>query len=262
MWKKSWTSLCHRRRGHHSTRAGAESHRGENPGLVPVVIQRPGQVAHAVQNTVEIDTFSASTERWTSQSYNSGRCPRSKRSRGAGRCNRCSHTDVVVDMLMVFPRQVPMEQKIRKSIEAPHIQFSDRVVDVSVVAQRQVPTIQRVQRTIDVRQMQFSDKDVSSPWSCRDKWAPPLTCRDTVPPIKPHRGRSKYRRCSSSTIQCASLRTWKARVPPTHGAQNTVEARHVQSLGKNGGRSRGHARTGVRLTGCPTDNGGSADSVH
>ena len=37
MWKKSWTSLCHRRRGYHSTRAGAESHRGENPGLVPVV---------------------------------------------------------------------------------------------------------------------------------------------------------------------------------------------------------------------------------
>ena len=35
------------------------SHRGENPGLVPVVMQRPGQVAHAVQETVEIHALVA-----------------------------------------------------------------------------------------------------------------------------------------------------------------------------------------------------------
>ena len=58
--------------------------------------------------------------------------------------------DKVVDMRVVMPRHVSMNQKVQKTVETPEIQFTDRVIHVPVMAQREVHSAQRVQKTVEV----------------------------------------------------------------------------------------------------------------
>ena len=64
--------------------------------------------------------------------------------------------DRVVDVPLVMQQQVPMIQKVQKTVEISQVQFIDRVVDVPVVMQRQVLTIQKVQKTVQVPQVQWT----------------------------------------------------------------------------------------------------------
>merc|ERR1719498_1575908 len=47
--------------------------------------------------------------------------------------------------------------------EVPQVQFIDKVVDIPVQKQRQVPMIQKVQKTVEVPQIQYIDKIVDVP---------------------------------------------------------------------------------------------------
>ena len=51
----------------------------------------------------------------------------------------------VVDVPVMLQRQVPVIQKVQKTVEVPQVHYIDEIVDVLVV-QRQVPIIQTVQK--------------------------------------------------------------------------------------------------------------------
>ena len=64
----------------------------------------------------------------------------------------------VVDVPAVLQRQVPMSQRVRKTVEVPQVQYIGEIVDEPVVMQGQVSTTQTVQKTVEVSQVQFPDR--------------------------------------------------------------------------------------------------------
>ena len=69
----------------------------------------------------------------------------------------------ILDVPVALQWQVPMVQKVQKTVEVPQVQYIGKIGDVSVVTQGQVPTIQTVQRTVGVPQVQFPDRVVDVP---------------------------------------------------------------------------------------------------
>ena len=71
--------------------------------------------------------------------------------------------DKAVDVPVMLQRQVPVFQKMRKTVEVPQVQHINKFVDVPVVAQRQAPIIQTLQKKVEVPQVQFLDRAVGVP---------------------------------------------------------------------------------------------------
>ena len=70
------------------------------------------------------------------------------------------YIDKIVDAPVQKQRQVPMVQKVQKTVEIPQVEYIDRVVDLSVQKQRQVPMIQKVHKTVEVLQIQYIERIV------------------------------------------------------------------------------------------------------
>merc|ERR1719446_645412 len=60
------------------------------------------------------------------------------------------YVDRYVDVPVVKQREVPMVQKVQRTVEVPQIQYVDRAVHVPQVKQRQVPMVQTIERQVDV----------------------------------------------------------------------------------------------------------------
>ena len=60
-------------------------------------------------------------------------------------------------------RQVPMNQKVQKTVDVPQVQYMDKIVGVPSVMQRQVSSILIVQETVEVPQVQFPGRVVDAP---------------------------------------------------------------------------------------------------
>ena len=71
--------------------------------------------------------------------------------------------DKAVDVPIIVQRQVPIVQKVQKTVEVFQTQFINKVVDVPVHMQRQVPAVQVVQKTAEATRIQFIDRAVDIP---------------------------------------------------------------------------------------------------
>ena len=71
--------------------------------------------------------------------------------------------DKAADAPVMSQRQEPMNQKERKTVEVPQMQYVGKIIDVPVAAQHQVPTVQDVQKAVEVPQVQFRDRVVDVP---------------------------------------------------------------------------------------------------
>ena len=56
-----------------------------------------------------------------------------------------------------------MIAKVREIAEVPRVQLLDRVVDFPCVAHRQVPMVQKVPKTVEMPQVQDVEKNVQVP---------------------------------------------------------------------------------------------------
>ena len=54
--------------------------------------------------------------------------------------------DKAADVTVMLQKQEPVIHEMRKTLEAPQVQYVDEIIDEPIVAQRQVPTIQAVRR--------------------------------------------------------------------------------------------------------------------
>ena len=71
--------------------------------------------------------------------------------------------DEAADAPVMSQRQEPMNQKERKTVEVPQVQYIGETVHVPVVKQRHIPTIRAVQEAVEVPQVQFRDRVVDVP---------------------------------------------------------------------------------------------------
>ena len=76
----------------------------------------------------------------------------------------------VVDLPVVFRRQVPMVLTVQRPVVIPQVRFLGKVVGLPVVVQREVPMVQTVRRPVEIPQVPRSPSRLHSCCSWIGLW--------------------------------------------------------------------------------------------